>query len=79
MNERIRELELQADEWAVANYTWTPTGNNWGEVYMEKFALLIVQECIAQVDKSNYNSGDEWDKAMTCAANNIKEHFGVEE
>ena len=73
MNERIRELEMQADEWSKYNYTWTPTGNNWVEVYMEKFALLIIQECIGMADEF------EIEVNRSGLVDRIKEHFGVEE
>ena len=79
MNERIKELVVESGNGQFHNGKFYPhigsrTAKDW-----EKFAELIVKECISQVDKSNYNSGDEWDKAMECAANNIREHFGVEE
>lgn len=82
MNERIRELEMQADEWSKYNYTWTPTGNNWVEVYMEKFAELIVQECLEQIYSVTIdNPTDDWDQGydsgLNAAAETIKTHFGV--
>lgn len=81
MNERIKELAEQTDIQFYKSYV-PETGFKYegAEVTVEdlkKFAELIVRKCIHQVDKSNYNSGDEWDKAMTCAANNIQEHFGI--
>lgn len=45
----------------------------------EKFAEKIVRECIAQASISNSHGNNQWDKALTFAANNIKQHFGVEE
>ena len=43
----------------------------------EKFAELIVRECIAQCEK---NADHEWLGAGSkLSAFNIKEHFGVEE
>ena len=46
---------------------------------VEKFAELIVKECIEQASISNGHGNNQWDKALTFAANNIKEHFGVEQ
>ena len=89
MNERIREL---FEKHTVPNFSVSDnivlTMNKRGEYInpvledhwqtFQEAAELIVRKCVRQVDKSNYNSGDEWDKAMECAANNIREHFGVE-
>jgi len=79
MNERIRELAEQAD-W------WKPLGlpSDWNEgdyvvssEQMEKYAELIVRECIqvcnSRVGNSDYNTG-----RMHCVSD-LKEHFGVEE
>jgi len=76
MNERIKELAVEAND---------QTGNkfdlNYKELdsFLEKFAELIVQECIAQASISNGHGNNQWDKALTFAADNIKKHFGVEE
>ncbi len=78
MNERIKELAEQAgmtdDKFGMF---FAKDKHDEDGVDLEKFALLIIEECIDQIDKSNYQSGDEWDHAMRCAENNIKEHFGV--
>ena len=73
MNERISQLIKQS-------YVTVRSQNDRDVTYFsqEKFAELIVRECISQVDNLNHNSGDEWDKAMTSAANSIQEFFGVE-
>ena len=83
MNERIKELALQAgnhaDTYDDAN------GPFWFQMYNEKFAELIVQECavyceghilpkgMAEEHGVNYNDG-----VMDCAIG-LKQHFGVEE
>ena len=75
MNERIRELWSQAG----GHYN---SGNQhtWPEYTIddpEKFAELIVRECIAQCEK---NAEHEWlGSGSKLSAFNIKEHFGVEE
>ena len=46
---------------------------------IQKFAELIVRECIEQASISNGHGNNQWDKALTFAADNIKKHFGVEE
>ena len=68
MNEKIRELMMQAGEYAKS--VWVdPTEENyvsWHDLFNEKFVELIVRECI----DSAFRNGDNIDY--------IKEHFGVE-
>jgi hypothetical protein len=78
MNERIRELSKQAAEFIEENsVNWTP------EEFEQKFAQLIVQECLAQVNKveekgdAHLGGGTFYDGTELCG-NAIKEHFGVE-
>lgn len=47
------------------------------EEHMEKFAELIVQECV-QVGGPEDSYTDEWFKAKADSVAKIKEHFGVE-
>ena len=68
MNERIRELWTQAEEEIKAEYEDESRRNRrlYNEIFLPKFAELIVRECIAQC-----NDGDSrWF---------IAQHFGVEE
>ena len=69
MNERIRELAHEA-----GLPTYNPDGI---PTKLEKFAELIVRECVevcnSRVGNSDYNTG-----RMHCASD-LKEHFGVEE
>ena len=82
MNEKIRELALQA---SIGFTLWDDSGremidNYTPEEYLEKFAELIVRECLAQVDKVDTMLDD--DKEKTCVAwvgLAIAKHFGVEE
>jgi hypothetical protein len=75
MNERIRELELQA-----ADGTVDPNGPFTAEEFnnfTKKFAELIVQECLEQIHiQSRGRCGDyhgEWYES------DILKHFGVGE
>ena len=66
MNERIKELMIQAED------------PEHGFIIPEKFAELIVRECIStleeKIHRSIDNEGDEiWADLI------LKEHFGVEE
>ena len=46
----------------------------------EKFAELIVRECLSIVEPDvGMACGDEWYTALEGAAQEIKQHFGVEE
>ena len=68
MNERIHELMMEATEDMPEGY-YIP-----GE-YFEKFAQLIVQECI---DKCEEVVDGGCGSAEDCVEE-LKEHFGVEE
>jgi len=75
MNERIKELAEQATTYI------DPSANDgvcW-DFDKEKFAELIVKECIEQASIGNGHGNNQWDRALTFASKNIKEHFGVEE
>ena len=81
MNERIRELKEQALVWAVE--TLDPDAlndNEWGVAIDEKFAELIVKECLAQVDKVDTMLDDDKEKTgVAWVGLAIAKHFGVEE
>jgi hypothetical protein len=71
MNERIRELEGDANDYADAH--WERKCPQWHQFYTEKFAELIVRECAWLVNENDislpYGTFGEL----------IKQHFGVEE
>ena len=80
MNERIRELAEQATSIVemVSSYGYTSSYANFDR---EKFAELIVQECMAcstWVGKMNTNSCEPIQTAQAINQR-IKKHFGVEE
>jgi len=77
MNERIKELADQAEDYATSEYDkWIPTSAddfsgipNVRKIFNEKFAQLIVRECARIADKAEpYKASDL-----------IKQHFGIEE
>jgi hypothetical protein len=82
MNERIREFKEQATRTAM----WIGDPDA-GELDAEKFAELIVRECIAQCEfvanmATLTNNGEMARKTQATAescAKMIKKHFGVEE
>jgi hypothetical protein len=82
MNERIRELKLEAANWARQNHQAVDPQNLTMQEYeqrvlmmTDKFAELIVRECAGRVDhilrERQAGSGTMGD--------DIREHFGVEE
>jgi len=77
MNERIKELVGQAKFMAEETINKKISANAELNAFAEKFAELIISECIEQC--TDNDSNDEWDKGIRWAANQIKEHFGVEE
>ena len=74
MNERmIRELALHSEQYA--NDFLNPQGKKFDDVVMEKFAELIVKECVKAADEwYQYHNEIQWDPGE-----HIKQHFGVEE
>ena len=76
MNERIRELQIQAE--AAADEIFDRQGKMYGEIVMEKFAELIVRECMDIC----YRTDTEYEGhkvKSTVIASKVAEHFGVEE
>jgi hypothetical protein len=72
MNERIKELAIEA------GYDWAwDTQIDFGHKEMEKFAELIVQECLDQLHVSDWD--EDYDKGIYWSREQIKNHFGVEE
>ena len=75
MNERIIELANEANK--DIGYTFKMEEAKQLHELMEKFAELIIRECMevckSRVGNSDYNTG-----RMHCASD-LKEHFGVEE
>jgi hypothetical protein len=76
MNERIKLLAEQASEIDGDDLLY------YHPVFAEKFAELIVRECVELVSVNrDLAIEDGWnvDEAMSTAINDIEEHFGVEE
>lgn len=88
MNERIRELAWQAKIGLPSDETYTRSFMVHSDD-IEKFAELIVRECIKigqdtskEIFKMSKKEGDVFEYKSHGAeevADNIKEHFGVEE
>jgi hypothetical protein len=83
MNERIRELAEQVGFGWDDKYHWYV-----GSRQMEKFAELIVGECINKIETHQIPVGNSAAGEMACEwtyaalkeiRDEIKQHFGVEE
>jgi hypothetical protein len=70
MNERIKELLEQAG----VKYVTMPK-----DTVYEKFAELIVRECVEHLESSVLVPNIEHSRTKTKCVRAIKEHFGVEE
>jgi len=80
MNERIKKLAEQATSIVES----PPNREGWTSSYAyfdkEKFAELIVRECLGIVDNAERGgSNDIWDNAVKFIRRDLQEHFGVEE
>ena len=72
MNERIDKLLVKAGAYFGGE------GVDYSNFDPKKFAELIVRECLSIVEPTE-DSGDEWCVTLKETAQEIKEHFGVEE
>ena len=91
MNERIKELISQAQKevWGNNTYNGSPEFEGY-ELDAEKFAELIVKECVDTLMKPSFMEWDEaqrselsdynegWVNGRLLGIEHIKEHFGVE-
>jgi hypothetical protein len=84
MNERIRQLAEQAVKAVDNPFPGNPLNDELAMMYIpdcfaEKFAELIVAECLGIVDDAERGgSNDIWDNAVKFIRRDLQEHFGVE-
>jgi hypothetical protein len=79
MNERIKQLAVEADFMLCEDGHFYSEGQSQKTTDgLQKFAELIVRECLKIVEPTE-DSGDEWCVTLKGTAQEIKEHFGVEE
>ena len=76
MNERIRELAVQARQYAWVNETHWSAGPERERLFEQKFAELIVKECMTIAQE--YDGAKLGGPGMIIAMR-IEQHFGVEE
>jgi hypothetical protein len=70
MNERIKELALQAGATTTQRSGWIDYGTL--DLDVEKFAELIVRECLLKIENERFELPD-------FIIDSVKQHFGVEE
>ena len=85
MNERIDELAFEAG--CHRHKFWDPKhldleGFIISQAVLDKFAELIVRECLVQIGEAipdtNCSAADAYKTAKLAATSRVKEHFGVE-
>ena len=77
MNKRTKLLSDKAHEFALKTIEY---GENFGDIWIEKFAELIVKECAEQsmsIGRYNTPNGITPDLSIAIAVG-LKKHFGVE-
>jgi hypothetical protein len=81
MNERIRELSKQAEIYAL---TLVDREDDYVEVFEQKFAELIVQECMDIISNqttldTNEDFREGFSHGCKLSWTDIRKHFGVKE
>lgn len=72
MNERIKELATEAENYAHDQNELY--GVSYIRTYEQKFAELIIRECVNAADEwYQYHNEIQWDPGE-----HIKQHFGIE-
>ena len=82
MIKHIFELDRQAQDYAAMELATVNTGGvaEFNRLYRNKFAELIVQDCLAQVDKVDTMLDDPKEKVgVSWVGLAISKHWGLEE
>ena len=81
MNKRIKKLDKQAVDYAmsVCDADGVYQGKEYLTVVKEKFAELIVRECVNWIDGSPTTEEGTLILSKSFIIANLKQHFGVEE
>lgn len=82
MNERIKELVAQAEDYASEHEEHWHDGPDWQELFNEKFAELIIKECAKCITTGTYSADPPYDRIipvlLDVLTNNMIQYFGVE-
>lgn len=74
MNEYLTEIAMEAN---------AQTGNEFDlnfkklDALLDKFAELVVRDCLGVCEDAHNDSGDEWDCALRSVMEGIKNKYGV--
>lgn len=79
MNQRIRELLKQAEERYPKHLAVAVPEVVLRQDALEKFAELLIQECIITVKKRYMGDNNREDMEALRCVSELKNHFGVEE
>jgi len=74
MNQRLKQLAEQAS----VSSLWMSGTDQQGNPILEKFAQLIVKECVAIANRQ-FSAATGLDDRDCLTAQQMKQHFGVEE
>ena len=74
MNRRIRELAEQAGYTPLPGFDFA---NDLQEVFLKKFAELIVRECAGIAKQTDTDVGDDYKSGRQWAGIDILKHFNV--
>lgn len=79
MNERIEQLKQQAYQWCDENIPerFHPESGDYGSDWENKFAELIIRECMEVFSKDLPEPGDGKMLEVINRVCNVAEHFGV--
>tara|TARA_B110000971_G_scaffold66954_1_gene68618 strand:+ start:479 stop:733 length:255 start_codon:yes stop_codon:yes gene_type:complete len=77
MNERIREIAVESQAYALVEFNGDST--KWSAFYNQKFAELIVQECVKVMydNAIERNVPPDMNQTPTYYAVAVLEHFGL--
>ena len=89
MNKRIRELSKQAEQYALDKANEANDEDydySFDDDFQEKFAELIMQECVKIVRPNSYSraypdnmiGGEDGVRLLDIVADQIEEHFDIE-
>jgi hypothetical protein len=79
MNQRIRQLAEQADKFTDGTLQMVGEFHpDWHEIRDEKFAELVVRECIGVVNRRYMGDNNREDMEVRRCVEDLKKHFGVE-
>jgi hypothetical protein len=78
MNERIKELALKA---GLGDHLWLDISDSEDVKVTEKFAELLIRECVTSIEKTIDTNCDTDSEKIGCefAITDLLKHFGIEE